>query len=67
MNEDESVYFYWIDAIDDPQNSPGVVFLFGKILNKKEKKYESVCIKVTKILRDLYFVPTNHLEQDNKQ
>ncbi len=57
LEEDKSLNFYWIDAVDDPQNSPGVVFLFGKVFNREEGKYESVCVKVRGVLRDLYFVP----------
>ena len=42
--DDGSLDFFWLDAYEDVIAFPGTVFLFGKVLNKKTKGYESCCI-----------------------
>ncbi|XP_062567518.1 DNA polymerase alpha catalytic subunit-like [Saccostrea cucullata] len=49
--------FYWLDAYEDPYNTPGTVFLFGKVWIEKAKVYVSCCVTVKNIERRMYVLP----------
>uniref|UniRef100_A0A1I8HZL7 DNA polymerase alpha catalytic subunit n=1 Tax=Macrostomum lignano TaxID=282301 RepID=A0A1I8HZL7_9PLAT len=56
----KALRFYWLDAWDDSGHHPGTVFLFGKVavpLSNGQNKFESCCVKITDIPRQLYFLP----------
>ena len=61
LNDDKSLDFYWMDAVDDSKNLPGCVLLFGKSLNRKNNRFESVCFKVENIQRSIYFAPSQQI------
>ncbi|XP_044010691.1 DNA polymerase alpha catalytic subunit [Aphidius gifuensis] len=64
-NEGEMLLrFYWLDAIEDPQNKPGVVTLFGKIYINKTKTYESCCVIVKNIPRRIYCLPREKVKKN---
>lgn len=63
MEEDGSLRFFWTDYTE----VQGSLFLFGKTLNKKTKKYVSCFVKVDNILRKLYFLPRKNRLQDGEE
>ena len=67
LNEDKSLDLYWLDAIEDSKNLPGCVLLFGKAMNKKTMKFESVCFKVENIQRSIYFAPRYQIQQSDSE
>ena len=53
LEEDGSLYMFWIDAFE----KNGLVYLFGKALQKNTTNYVSVCITVHGIDRNLFVLP----------
>lgn len=49
--DNSTVQFYYIDAVEDPMNAPGTVFLFGKVWIPASKSHESICVRVNNIER----------------
>ncbi|XP_008210457.1 DNA polymerase alpha catalytic subunit-like isoform X2 [Nasonia vitripennis] len=49
--------FFWLDAYEDSYTDPGVVFLFGKILEPTANQYISSCVTVKNIPRRMYVLP----------
>eukprot|EP01084_Bolivina_argentea_P193924 332686_1 len=49
--------FFWFDAYEDPIRKPGQIYLFGKTLNNKTNKWESISIYIKNIERTLYILP----------
>ena len=54
FEENGSILMFWIDAYEGPN---GVVFLFGKVYNKKTAAFDSCCLTVNAIERCLFFLP----------
>jgi len=57
--ENGELNFYYIDVFEDPKEHPGSVILFGKI-HRERNVYESCCIFVKNIEREVYVVPTQY-------
>jgi DNA polymerase alpha subunit A len=53
LEEDGSLYMFWIDAFE----KSGLVYLFGKALQKGANNYVSVCITIHGIDRNLFVLP----------
>jgi len=58
--------FYYIDIFEDPKDHPGDVFLFGKV-QKNRFVYESCCIIVKNVEREVYLVPSEYNGRGNTQ
>jgi DNA polymerase alpha subunit p180 N terminal len=56
LDASEDLYFYWIDATEE-RGSPGCVFLFGRLFQPATKQYESICVIVRNMTRQLLVVP----------
>ncbi|KAF9187397.1 DNA-directed DNA polymerase alpha catalytic subunit pol1 [Haplosporangium sp. Z 767] len=54
--EDGTLRMYWIDACE----VKGVVYLFGKVLQRASKKYISCCVAVHNMERNLFVLPRPH-------
>lgn len=63
VEEDGSLRFFWTDYTE----AQGSLCLFGKVLNKKTKKYVSGFVKVDNILRKLYFLPRKNRVQGGEE
>jgi DNA polymerase alpha subunit A len=57
----EYFLFYWIDAME----YKGVVYLIGKVYDKRNKKFESCCVIVNNMMRNLFVLPRNYLLDEN--
>ncbi|KAI8801738.1 DNA polymerase family B-domain-containing protein [Cladochytrium replicatum] len=53
LEEDGSLFLYWIDACE----IQGTVYLFGKVLSKKDNRYMSCCVAVENMMRNLFVLP----------
>ncbi|CAK7202466.1 DNA-directed DNA polymerase alpha catalytic subunit pol1 [Sporothrix eucalyptigena] len=53
VEEDGSLHFFWTDYTEVASS----LCLFGKVLNKKTKKYVSCFVKVDSVERKLFFLP----------
>lgn len=53
LNDDGSMYMFWIDAYE----KNGVVYLFGKVFSKSTGVYTSCCVVVNGIERNLFVLP----------
>jgi len=56
--ENGELNFYYIDVYEDIKEHPGSVILFGKV--QRGRNYESCCIFVKKIEREVYVVPSEY-------
>lgn len=56
-NNGEHFLFYWIDAME----KMGTVYLFGKVYDKRNKKFISCCVTVNNIMRNLFILPRKYL------
>ena len=63
LEEDGSLNMFWTDYTE----VQGSLCLFGKVLNKKTKKYVSCFVKVDNILRKLYFLPRKQRVQGGEE
>ncbi|KAF9908957.1 DNA-directed DNA polymerase alpha catalytic subunit pol1 [Linnemannia zychae] len=54
--EDGTLRMYWIDACE----VRGVVYLFGKVLQKSTNTYVSCCVAVHNLERNLFVLPRTH-------
>ncbi|KAG9067392.1 DNA-directed DNA polymerase alpha catalytic subunit pol1 [Linnemannia hyalina] len=54
--EDGTLRMYWIDACE----IRGVVYLFGKVLQKSTNTYVSCCVAVHNMERNLFVLPRSH-------
>jgi DNA polymerase alpha subunit A len=62
LNADGDLEFFWFDAYEDQVNAPGTVFLLGKI-KSGESEYQSCCIQVRNIQRNVFILPrSEHLQ-----
>ena len=50
-----SVRFYLIDIFEDPNTSPGVLYLFGRVATGNS--FESACLIIQNVPHHLYFLP----------
>ncbi|ORY56232.1 hypothetical protein LY90DRAFT_455150 [Neocallimastix californiae] len=60
-NNGEHFLFYWIDAME----KMGTVYLFGKVYDKRNKKFISCCVTVNNIMRNLFILPRKYLLNEN--
>jgi DNA polymerase alpha subunit A len=61
MEDDGSIYMYWIDAFEKNGN----VFLFGKVMHKETQTYVSCCINIKGIERNLFILPRTYKKDEN--
>ncbi|KAG0046869.1 DNA-directed DNA polymerase alpha catalytic subunit pol1 [Gryganskiella cystojenkinii] len=54
--EDGTLRMYWLDACE----VRGVVYLFGKVLQRSTDTYVSCCVVVQNLERNLYVLPRTH-------
>ncbi|KAG0267938.1 DNA-directed DNA polymerase alpha catalytic subunit pol1 [Linnemannia exigua] len=54
--EDGTLRMYWIDACE----VRGVVYLFGKVLQKSTNTYVSCCVAIHNMERNLFVLPRSH-------
>ena len=47
---------YWFDAIEDENEDRGVVFLIGKVKNKRNKEYETCLLEIKNIKREYFII-----------
>jgi DNA polymerase alpha subunit A len=58
MQKDGSgVLMYWFDMHEDAYNKPGVLHIFGKVLDEATRKYFSCCVFLQNVDRVLHFAP----------
>lgn len=55
FESDGHLRMWWYDAYE--RKEKGYVYVFGKVLNKKTKKYVSCCVTVKNIERNLFILP----------
>ncbi|CAG9319724.1 unnamed protein product [Blepharisma stoltei] len=55
--ENGNLHVYWYDAIEDKELLPGSVFIFGKVSNIETKRFESICVIVQEMQRNLFVLP----------
>ncbi|KAG9246225.1 hypothetical protein BJ878DRAFT_565978 [Calycina marina] len=60
--EDGSLRFFWTDYTE----VNGSLCLFGKVQDKKTKKFVSCFVKIDNILRKLFFLPRDYLQKNGK-
>lgn len=53
LNEDGSMYMFWIDAFE----RNGVIYLFGKVFSRGQAKNLSCCVAVHNVQRNLFVLP----------
>jgi DNA polymerase alpha subunit A len=53
LESDGSLLAYWFDAFE----KDGTIFLFAKVLNKRENKYVGCCITIEEMNRVLFVLP----------
>lgn len=53
LEEDGSLRIWWLDAYE----KQGVVYMFGKVLDKATKAYVSCCVTINGIERNLFVLP----------
>lgn len=53
--------FYWLDAYEDSYTDPGVVFLFGRVLEPKSNQPISCCVTVKNVPRRIYVLPRRNV------
>uniref|UniRef100_T1IZT8 DNA polymerase n=1 Tax=Strigamia maritima TaxID=126957 RepID=T1IZT8_STRMM len=56
-NGEDVLYFYWLDAFEDPFKQPGTVYLFGKVQLETPGVFVSCCVIVKNIGRQVYILP----------
>ncbi|KAJ3052467.1 DNA-directed DNA polymerase alpha catalytic subunit pol1 [Rhizophlyctis rosea] len=61
LESDGSLKMFWFDALDHN----GVIYLFGKTLNRKEDKYISCCVMVKNVERNLFILPRPRMLDDD--
>ncbi|KND02063.1 DNA polymerase (pol2) [Spizellomyces punctatus DAOM BR117] len=61
LEEDGSLRMYWLDAFE----KDGVVYLFGKVLKKKEGSYVSCCVIVNNMQRNVLVLPREKMLDDD--
>ncbi|KAI1317643.1 DNA-directed DNA polymerase alpha catalytic subunit pol1 [Mortierella claussenii] len=62
--EDGTLRMYWIDACE----VRGVVYLFGKVLQKSTNTYISCCVSVQNMERNLYVLPrTRRVDEQGQE
>ncbi|ELR17510.1 DNA polymerase (pol2), putative [Acanthamoeba castellanii str. Neff] len=68
LEKDGSLLFYWLDAAEEKQVNPGVVFMFGKVcVNKTTNQFASCCITARNVPRSLFVVPRQKMLDDQRQ
>merc|ERR1711972_574572 len=61
--ENDTLQFYWLDAHEERFSNPGELWLSGQICVDKEKfLFESCCVKVKNIPREVYCLLKNSCE-----
>ncbi|KAJ1969756.1 DNA-directed DNA polymerase alpha catalytic subunit pol1 [Dispira parvispora] len=63
LRDDQSLIMYWTDAFE----KDGLVYLFGRAKASHGERYPSVCVKVTNLERNLYFLPREFKLDDKDQ
>ncbi|KAJ1655135.1 DNA-directed DNA polymerase alpha catalytic subunit pol1 [Dispira simplex] len=63
LTDDQSLLIYWTDAFE----KDGLVYLFGRAKASHGERYPSVCVKVTNLERNLYFLPREFKLDDKGQ
>ncbi|KAI9303501.1 DNA polymerase family B-domain-containing protein [Cunninghamella echinulata] len=58
FDKDNNLDFWWYDAFE--HRDRGYVYLFGKVLDKDTKKYNSCCVIIQNIERNLFILPRTH-------
>jgi hypothetical protein len=53
LEEDGSLHMFWLDAYE----ANGVVYLFGKVLNRDQDKFVSCCIAIQNSIRNVFVLP----------
>ncbi|KAJ3293855.1 DNA-directed DNA polymerase alpha catalytic subunit pol1, partial [Borealophlyctis nickersoniae] len=61
LEADKSLRMFWFDAYE----KSGLVYVFGKVLNKKLNKYVSCCVTVKDIQRNLFVLPRARMLDDS--
>lgn len=56
VEEDGSIKMFWMDYTE----VNGALMLFGKVMDKRTKKYVSAFLKVDGMMRNLFFLPREH-------
>lgn len=59
VESDGSLVVYWLDAYEDKEIKPGSVFMMGKVWIPSVKRYESICVIVTELLRTIHLLKRN--------
>ena len=62
LDEGNSLYVYWIDAIEDKDLVFGSVYIFGKIYLPKIKQFTGICIIVQEVTRSFYALPKKEFQ-----
>ncbi|KAI9099252.1 DNA polymerase family B-domain-containing protein [Phlyctochytrium arcticum] len=60
LEADGSLRMFWFDAME----KDGVVYLFGKVLNRRDGSYISTCAVVQNIQRNLFILPREYVLDD---
>ncbi|KAJ3013063.1 DNA-directed DNA polymerase alpha catalytic subunit pol1 [Thoreauomyces humboldtii] len=53
LEEDGTLHMFWFDAFD----KNGVVYLFGKVLDRNTRNYVSCCTRINNIQRNVFVLP----------
>lgn len=62
IEEDGSLRMFWTDYTE----VNGSLCLFGKVQDKKSKRYVSCFVKIDNILRKLFFLPREHRQKNGR-
>ncbi|CAO3621927.1 unnamed protein product [Cunninghamella blakesleeana] len=58
FDDDNNLNFWWYDAFE--HRDRGFVYLFGKVLNRDTNKYNSCCVIVQNIERNVFVLPRTY-------
>lgn len=59
--------FFWIDIWEDQYQYPGELFLFGKVLNRRTRMYESCTLWVPDFQRTVYLLPHRRVSESDME
>ena len=57
LDQTDTIQLYWIDIYEDPVNQPGILFLFGKVLDPASKLFISCAVMIKNLERCLFILP----------
>lgn len=57
LNQDNSLFVYWIDIIEEVINRNNCVIIFGKIYEPEQQRFSSISLVLKNIERVLYIIP----------